>query len=364
MLCDIDFLRQSPESPIGYELSRLMAEPKWQRLEIAVAWVSPSGVKCLSESLINFLQSGKHLSFLVGIDMNSTTRDGLQALLDLESYGSCEIFTRHKEGYIFHPKTYLFRNENDARLIVGSSNFTSWGLFDNEEASIAIEGNVNHPTIRKAISDLEDWRDTKEGYTVRLDRTILDQMVYEQYIPLSESDRWKWKNDKRRPKDKRPSKTVFAVPPKRKRIRPTQITLKNYRLESSEKEILMILRKGSEKNRRPTQTQIPLSVVDSFFRDYPVRHVSSDKTYTVRPAIGKTGKRHTAKLEIPELLNASDPVIARFVKTDEIVYNLYDEKSTEGQRIVKFLGDGITNESTKMSHWDVERATLWRFVES
>jgi HKD family nuclease len=49
---------------------------------------------------------------------------------------------RHK-GLRLHSKIYLFVNENDFILVVGSANLTSNGLVHNEEFSTQNEGNTN-----------------------------------------------------------------------------------------------------------------------------------------------------------------------------------------------------------------------------
>src|SRR5690348_4591100 len=73
-------------------------EPFWDTLDIAVAWVRASGMFYLSERLGHFLKNGGRLSVIVGIDIQNTTREGLQALLDLEKYGNCETFVYHNEA--------------------------------------------------------------------------------------------------------------------------------------------------------------------------------------------------------------------------------------------------------------------------
>src|ERR1039457_1689264 len=83
-------------------------DPFWDRLDIAVAWVRASGMAYLSDRLGNFLGHGGQLSVIVGIDIQNTTREGLEALLDLEQCGRSETFVYHNEaGSIFHPKLYL-----------------------------------------------------------------------------------------------------------------------------------------------------------------------------------------------------------------------------------------------------------------
>src|SRR5271166_7168076 len=78
----------------GTELLRHI-DPVWDQLDIAVAWVRASGMDYLSGRFANFLRHGGALSIIVGIDLENTTREGLQALLDLEQYGACETFVYH-----------------------------------------------------------------------------------------------------------------------------------------------------------------------------------------------------------------------------------------------------------------------------
>src|SRR5208337_4497603 len=134
----------------GTELLRHI-DPVWDQLDIAVAWVRASGMDYLSGRFANFLRHGGALSIIVGIDLENTTREGLQALLDLEQYGACETFVYHNEAdSVFHPKLYLWRNEEEARLIVGSNNITQSGLYINVEAGLQVDTDVNATVIAQA----------------------------------------------------------------------------------------------------------------------------------------------------------------------------------------------------------------------
>ncbi|MBU2860286.1 NgoFVII family restriction endonuclease [Acidithiobacillus ferrooxidans] len=128
-------------------------EPYWDSLDIAVAWVRASGMEYLSDRLANFLRNGGHVSVIVGIDIQNTTREGLQALLDLESHGHCETFVYHNEASgVFHPKLYLFRNDEEARLIVGSNNITQSGLYVNVEAGLQIDTTVDAASVKVVVA--------------------------------------------------------------------------------------------------------------------------------------------------------------------------------------------------------------------
>jgi PLD-like domain len=159
-------------------------DPYWDTLDIAVAWVRASGMAHLSDRLANFLEHGGRLSVVVGIDLQNTTREGLQALLDLERHGWCETFVYHNEaGSIFHPKLYLFRNEEEARLIVGSNNITESGLYVNVEAGLQVDTNVNSTVIAQTLDALSSWKDTTSRLAVRLDNPFLARLISDGYLP-------------------------------------------------------------------------------------------------------------------------------------------------------------------------------------
>ncbi len=158
-------------------------DPFWDTLDIAVAWVRASGMAYLSERLANFLHRGGQLSVIVGIDLQNTTREGLQALLDLERYGRCETFVYHNEaGSIFHPKLYLFRNEEEARLIVGSNNITESGLYVNVEAGLEVDTTADAAVVAQVLDALSSWKDTNSRLAVRLDNDFLSSLVRQGYV--------------------------------------------------------------------------------------------------------------------------------------------------------------------------------------
>ena len=159
-------------------------DPYWDTLDIAVAWVRASGMAYLSDRLANFLRHGGQLSVIVGIDLQNTTREGLEALLDLEQYGRSETFVYHNEaGSIFHPKLYLFRNEEEARLIVGSNNITASGLYVNVEAGLQVDTDINSGVVAQTLDALSTWRDTTSRLAARLDREFLARLRDEGYVP-------------------------------------------------------------------------------------------------------------------------------------------------------------------------------------
>src|SRR5437016_1423313 len=94
---------------------------RWTESDIAVAWVRRSGTKHLESSFRRFLVAGGIARLTVGIDIENTSEEGLSDLLAWESHGTIETSIHHNETDVtFHPKVYLLKNANEARLIVGS----------------------------------------------------------------------------------------------------------------------------------------------------------------------------------------------------------------------------------------------------
>jgi hypothetical protein len=376
------FYNQPLAVRFGTELRRNVdqrdgVDPFWDTLDIAVAWVRASGMAYLSDRLANFLGNGGRLSVIVGIDIQNTTREGLQALLDLEQYGKCETIVYHNEANgVFHPKLYLFRNEEEARLIVGSNNITQSGLYVNVEAGLQVDTDVNASVVAQALDALSSWKDTTSRLAVRLDRDFLARLTEEGYVPDEATAREQLRRETTR-RAARNSPPLFAskryVPPPlapgvarpshpgRGRSVPQTAPVRPVAAGRAPAGtvLLMRLRKAHVKDR-PTQTQIPIRVADTFFRGVTeVQSAHSGERHGIIEATARGG-RNTMKLEIPEMRDFDQP-LARFERTpDGVVYEAYDVGSSQGNQIMTALEAGRRDDTTQLSISDAERATWWR----
>src|SRR5689334_8742245 len=94
----------------GVELTDLLANDYWTRFDAAVAWVRRSGLRHIRPALSDFLQRGGAIRFVVGIDIENTSKEGLEDLLALAAHGNIQMIIHHNEhpSVTFHPKVYLF----------------------------------------------------------------------------------------------------------------------------------------------------------------------------------------------------------------------------------------------------------------
>lgn len=377
------FYNQPLSIRFGTELLRHVdqvdnVDPFWDTLDIAVAWVRASGMAYLSDRLANFLRQGGHLSIIVGIDIQNTTREGLQALLDLEQHGHCETFVYHNEaGGVFHPKLYLFRNEEEARLIVGSNNITQSGLYVNVEAGLQVDTNVNADVVTQALDALSSWKDTTSRLSIRLDQDFLASLIAGGYVP----DEARALQELRRERTRRPPRATpplfaskrFAAPPidgarpvavpARPATRPVAPARPAAAAQAPAGTVLLMRLRKAHVTDRPTQTQIPIRVADTFFRGVAaVQSSHSGQGHGIIEATARGG-RNTMKLEIPEMREFAQPV-ARFERTPEggIVYEVYDVGSPQGNQILGALEEGRRDNTTQLSIGDAERATWWRAI--
>ncbi|MCF8371514.1 MAG: phospholipase D family protein [Bacteroidales bacterium] len=130
------------ENSVGNLLLNFFANKEFHTFIGISAFASQSGVKGLSKHIETAKKTLKNIKIVLGVDMNGTSKEALESLLDLkvDSY----IFYQ-PSSIIFHPKIYLFEGKERSELIIGSSNLTSRGLFTNIEASllVSIDNNVD-----------------------------------------------------------------------------------------------------------------------------------------------------------------------------------------------------------------------------
>jgi superfamily II DNA or RNA helicase/HKD family nuclease/diadenosine tetraphosphate (Ap4A) HIT family hydrolase len=113
------------------------------RVDIAVAFVMPSGVERLYAHFDDLLRRGGSLRLLTGDYLGVTDPDALQRLIDLRAiHGSTRLDLRVyvTAGRSFHPKAYLLTgNHADGVAWVGSSNMSASALVDGIEWNYRVE---------------------------------------------------------------------------------------------------------------------------------------------------------------------------------------------------------------------------------
>lgn len=128
-----------------------------QRVIVSVAFVNLGGVELLEENLR--AHHDKTTAF-VGIRNDITTIQGTRRLLDLGlTLYTVDTGTRR---VIYHPKIYLVRGAQQAKLIVGSANLTPGGLNNNIEAGIVIECDLSNEADQALVESIESSFDTAQ----------------------------------------------------------------------------------------------------------------------------------------------------------------------------------------------------------
>ena len=342
-------------------------DPYWDELSIAVAWVRASGTAHLSDALSSFLTKGGTLKFVVGIDLHNTTREGLAALLEFEKLGNCSTYVCHNEaGSIFHPKVYLFENEEEARLIVGSNNLTAAGLYINVEAGLRVDASADEDVIVQARQAIDSWRDPSTNMAKKLTDDLLDQLVANGYV--TDENAMKTAQRKRQAaRANRSGSKLFGARSYRAPSTPPapQVTGKNSgsagpSAATAPAGNVLLMRLRSAGPARSTQTQIPKRLANTFFAGVvEVQSAHSATPHGINPAAARGNDSNTLKLEIPEMRDFSDR-FARFERTaNGVTYEVYDIGTPKGNQIKQRLDAGFLSGDTQMSISDKSTATWW-----
>jgi hypothetical protein len=332
---------------------------QWQIFEFAVAWVNRLGAERIKDSAQNFLADGGCIRATVGLDFGSTSYEGLGSLLDLEGEGddiTTHVFCDENPACTFHPKVFLFSNEERARLFVGSNNMTGAGLDANVEAALGVAGALDDETIREARQTLAAWRDEgNESRTRRLTRELLEKLRDQRYV-LTEEEIRNRRNSERASRST-PGEPLFGRSTTRAGARGRGTGGRRFGggLPSAPgvgEVLLMRVRP----RRDGTQLQVSMTVLRAPFMNGAEEVVSAANGS--RRGIGydhvtRNGIRapNLARFEAPELEGMTNPV-ARFQwvnagnsgrEADRVLqYEIFDaDTGGEGARIFRKLEQGI-----------------------
>ncbi len=393
------FYNQPLATRFGHELTAALNSEQWTQLDVAVAWIRASGMAHLAPSLGSFLDRGGILSTTVGVDLENTSSDGLRALLAVGAAKSATAFVHHNEGgTIFHPKLYLLRSSNSARLIIGSNNITEAGLFKNTEAALQLDLELGDPILASALNALDTWRDLATGLVHQLDESLIQALETNGYIKSEETLKAEHAARQAAAKSsttmllklfksihisapsvagasapsittasaavKKTTKSIANAPKSAKKAVPT--TAPAAPAAARGQVLLMRVRKAHVSDR-PTQTQIPVKVLSSAFFNGAMSVTSAHSGDAHPVSIAKArGSINTLKLEIPEMRDMADPVV-RFDHTSAgIQYEVYDASSPQGSAVMTALRNGLAkgmaNPTRLTFPSNPTRSTWWRFI--
>jgi HKD family nuclease len=142
------------ENTVGNLLATSFDDKKFDNFTGLVAFASISGVKKLIPHIKKSRSKFKDLTFFIGVDDNGTSKEALKCLIDNE----VETYIFHTQSaMIFHPKLFLFEGLNWTRLVIGSTNLTTSGLFVNVEASISMDFRPTDSQGQKIVNQIKSY---------------------------------------------------------------------------------------------------------------------------------------------------------------------------------------------------------------
>src|SRR4051794_3233141 len=107
----IEFVH-NPEADvrIGDHVRRELSSGEWSHVHAAVAFVKSSGTRHIGKDIARFGENGGVFRLAVGVDVQGSSKEGLQMLLDHQRRDSRITVVHNENDSTFHPKLWLFEN--------------------------------------------------------------------------------------------------------------------------------------------------------------------------------------------------------------------------------------------------------------
>jgi HKD family nuclease len=147
------------------------------------AFTKMSGINRIKEELLIAKKNYKSVRFYLGIVEYGTSKEALDFFInnDIETWIYCT-----DKAIMFHPKIFYFYGKHNSRFILGSSNLTSAGLFDNIEASTLFEFSHSDSCGKKFIRQYQNYFspiiEGEDKYTIRLTPEVLTDLIASGFV--------------------------------------------------------------------------------------------------------------------------------------------------------------------------------------
>ena len=173
------------DTSVAAELIKQFKSKRFDSFTCLVAFASGSGIAAITPYIFDAKSNGMKIRVILGIDQKGTSKEALDAVLEW----GVEAYVYHTDARnIFHPKVYLFENEDIFTLIVGSSNLTVPGLVQNVECSLLIKDIKSNPVHQAFYHYWKSILDGTEANLYPVTRKLIDDLVAGKLVP-SDADR-------------------------------------------------------------------------------------------------------------------------------------------------------------------------------
>lgn len=150
------------DTSVGKELIEQFNSHRYNSFTCLVAFASYGGISALTPYIESAKNEGVAIKVILGVDQKGTSKEALEEVLKW----NVDASIYHTQSFnIFHPKIYLFENEDIFTMIVGSNNLTEMGLVKNIECSLLIKDIKSNPVRGKFY---EYWKAILDGTEVNL----------------------------------------------------------------------------------------------------------------------------------------------------------------------------------------------------
>lgn len=292
-------------------------------LQIMSAFASGPGVEALEPFFDVFLSDGNAIDIIVGVDRNGTTREAITRLYELQhaypAQLTSRIFNAPSNVAIFHPKLYLYRAGDTLSAIVGSGNLTLGGLGHNFE-SLFLYRNISARSneAQQLLNTWSTFADPQPPLKRRFLRILTRNYARNLIRKLPRNSRIEGSNTRKgvgalwRP--------ISKVPLPRSKA-PVQKPARVPKKQAGAFLVIDVL-----KETRDTQMQLPLAVVETFFRfgrdeDGNIQLSQVRSGHITQPIerqiVKSSGKQHTRlmrRLEMPQIAGMARPLAAVFLR--------------------------------------------------
>lgn len=175
---------------VGQLIIDSLADETFSHFTVIVAFASEGGVRSIIDHLKNAKKHLTNIEFYIGVDQQATSHEALNLLLE----SGVDSYIYHTVSHIiFHPKIYIFEGEKQGKIIIGSSNLTIQGLFQNMEASLVVDFEINNEHGINLLNQIKNY------YRFLLDKTaanvqslttdLIQQLIDAEVIPKEQKRR-------------------------------------------------------------------------------------------------------------------------------------------------------------------------------